>query len=85
MSFLNSGFEIENILVKTQFILFNSQALAILPGTQLDRTMSKEEFYHPKAAQARRTKQFNDMAQVVQECGFETHCSFHEVYFNFFV
>jgi hypothetical protein len=43
---------------------------AILPGTQLDRTMSKEEFYHP-AAQARRTKQFNELAQVVQECGFE--------------
>jgi len=43
----------------------------ILPGTKLDRTMSKEEFNHPDAV-ARRRKQFNDMAQVIQECGFDT-------------
>jgi hypothetical protein len=43
----------------------------ILPGTQLDRTMNKEDFSNPKAVTQRR-KQFNDMAQVIQECGFET-------------
>lgn len=43
----------------------------IFPGTQLDRTMDKNEFYHPDSV-AKRKKQFDDMARVMNECGFET-------------
>jgi tRNA A37 methylthiotransferase MiaB len=55
---------------KNTVYLVQLTSTAILPGTQLDRTMSKEEFYHPDA-QARRKKQFNELAQVIEECGFE--------------
>jgi hypothetical protein len=43
----------------------------ILPGTKLDRTMPKEQFYNAQAS-SRRRKQFNEMAQVIEQCGFST-------------
>jgi radical SAM superfamily enzyme YgiQ (UPF0313 family) len=45
--------------------------LGILPGTQLDRTIDKNEHYAPELV-ARRKKQFDEMVQVVHQSGFET-------------